>query len=175
MNPTERQELTELIEKDNGENWWVPEAFTNKIFKILHPSLKVIKLPPEYVENYNCFVYTFNLDSDPYFLGGNNPIQQEFVKHLLKENILHSTKSPGIGDLVFYRDDMDNITHGGILKSKDIVVSKWMWGPIIENRLFDVPSSFGDEVFYCKAVPPNVIKDEYNLYKNSGVEIKPIS
>jgi hypothetical protein len=62
-----------------------------------------------------------------------------------------------------------------MLKSKDTVVSKWMWGPIIENRLLDVPSSFGDEIFYCKAVPANVIKDEYKLYKNSGVEIKPIS
>ena len=149
MNPAEKQQLTELIEAQDGKNWWVPEAFITKTLPRLHSCLKIIELPPEYTENYNCFVFAFELNSDPYFLGGNNPIQQEFIKHLLSSDILKVTESPEPGDLIFYKDNLDNITHGGKFKSKDTVLSKWMWGPVIENNVFDVPSSFGDEIFYC--------------------------
>lgn len=175
MNPSQKLELTELIEEEGGKNWWVPEAFTTHILPRLDPCLKVTALPPEYTKNYNCFVFAFGLHGDAEFLGGNNPIQQEFVKYLLDEGVLHVIEVPQVGDLVFYQDSHDNITHGGLLKSTDTVVSKWMWGPTIENNLHDVPSSFGDEIFYCKPVPAGVIKAAYERYKSSGVVIKPIA
>ena len=170
-----RQQLTELIEEEGGKNWWVPDAFLAHILPHLPVELTVVDPPPTYKTNYNCFVYAFGMHKDESFLGGYNPVQQEFVKYLLNEDVLKRTDSPESGDLVFYRDDQGNITHGGILKSKDIVLSKWMWGPIIENNLWDVPASFGNEVFYVKRVFTEQIKREYEIYKNSGVEIKLIS
>lgn len=175
MDQAARQKLTELIEEAGGKNWWVPEAFSEQILPRLPAELTIICLPPAHTENYNCFVFAFGLEEDPYFLGGDNPIQQEFVKYLISKGVFNVTESPEPEDLVFYRDDDDNLTHGGVLKSKDIVLSKWMWGPTFENKLWDVPASFGDDVFYVKPVAAEHIKLEYELYKNSGVKIKPIS
>lgn len=175
MDAKGRQQLTELVEEEGGKNWWVPDAFLIHVLPHLPTELTVINPPPTYKANYNCFVYAFGIHGDKAFLGGNNPVQQEFVKHLLNKGVLKITELPESGDLVFYRDDSGNITHGGILKTSDTVVSKWMWGPIIENKLWDVPSSFGSKIFYVKHVYVDEIKKEYGKYGNSGVKIKPIS
>lgn len=175
MDVQRRQQLTELIEEEGGKNWWVPDDFVVNILPRLPAELLVLDPPPNYEANYNCFVYAFGLQSDTDFHGGNNPVQQEFVKYLLNKGVLKITEAVKSGDLVFYRDDSGNITHGGVLKIKDIVVSKWMWGPTIENNLWDVPASFGNEIFYAQTVSAKQIKSEYEAYKSSGVEIKPIS
>jgi hypothetical protein len=171
---SERERLTNLIEEDGGKNWWVPEAFTIYILPRLPKELKVVGVPPQYQENYNCFVYAFGLQNYNSFLGGKNPVQQEFIKHLLNNHVLEVIESPIVGDLVFYRDSEGNITHGGIVKLDTIVISKWMWGPIIENRVEDMPTSFGEDIFYTKSLPLEKTLTEYEAYKNSGVEIKPI-
>ncbi len=175
MNKKDREELTELIEEEEGRKWWVPDEFEAYIRSRLPLELTIVAPPPAYLINYNCFVFAFGLEQDPEFLGGNNPVQQEFIKHLFSKNILVATNNPEPGDLVFYKDGGENITHGGIMKSDDIVLSKWMWGAVIKHKLWDVPSSFGDEVFYCKSVDSRETKEEYREYKDSGVEIKPIS
>jgi len=81
---------------------------------------------------------------------------------------------PANGDLVFYEDDFQAITHGGIMRSPTKVISKWMWGCTIEHNLWDVPSSFGDKVFFCNRVESNIIKQVYQDYKDSGIEIMQI-
>ena len=130
--------------------------------------------PPLYSGNYNCFVFAFGLEGDEEFLGGKNPIQQEFVKYLLGKNFLEVTDVPEVGDLLFYEDKFKNIAHGGILRGEGGVLSKWMWGCLLTHKVWDVPSSFGDTVFYCKAVSAQTIKNIYNSYKASGVAISEI-
>ncbi len=174
MDKISREKLTELIEKEDGNKWWSPEEFEKEIRSQLHTSLKIIAPPPAYAGNYNCFVFAFSLENEKEFLGGSNPVYQEFIKYLLDKSILETIEKPNSGGLVFYQDDSGTITHGGIMQGADNVVSKWMWGATIAHKLWDVPSSFGDKVFFCKSITSSVAKEEYKKYKNSGVIIESI-
>lgn len=171
---TDRIKLTKLIEEEGGKKWWVPAEFEQHVRSRLPTDLEVIAPPPAYSGNYNCFVYAFGLENDPVFLGGQNPIQKEFVRYLLAQHILEIVEQPVSDSLVFYEDDSGAITHGGIMRSANEVISKWMWGATIQHGLWDVPSSFGDKVFFCEPVPSSVIKQEYEKYGESGVKIEPI-
>ena len=174
MEKNDRQKLTELIEEEGGKKWWVPAEFEAHIRSQLPTDLQVIAPPPAYSGNYNCFVFAFGLESDSSFLGGQNPIQKEFVRYLLSRNILERVEKPERGSLVFYEDNSGAITHAGIMRSEDDVISKWMWGATIEHALWDVPSSFGDTFFFCTPVASEVIRREYEQYRDSGVHIEPI-
>jgi hypothetical protein len=174
MNKNERKKLTAIIETEGGSKWWVPEEFTKQVRSQLPIELEIVAPPPASTENYNCFVYAFGLENDSEFLGGQNPIQKEFVRHLLLKDILKVKEQPTAGDLVFYEDNSGAITHGGIMRSPNKVISKWMWGCTIEHDLWDVPSSFGEKVFFCSPVESATVRQNYQNYKDSGVEIMPI-
>lgn len=168
-----RQQLTEIIEADGGINWWKPELFELKTKSLLPGELQIISGPPKREDNYNCFVFVFGLQGDTEFLGGENPVQQEFVKYLILNKILIPTETPLSGDLVFYENEQE-ITHGGVVQDGNMIISKWMWGPIIVSRLLDVPASFGNKISFFKSLRAEEIKKCYIAYKNTGVEIKPI-
>ncbi len=170
-----REKLTQIIEADEGRNWWMPESFERLIRSQLPSELEIVSAPPFEQENYNCFVYVLGLNNDPDFLGGNNPIQKEFIRYLLKHGLLQPTDIPTSGSLVFYEDKDFVITHGGIVIDRENIISKWMWGPTIRHNLWDVPSSFGNKIFHCNPVSSQVAKEAYLEYKNSGVEIRPIT
>lgn len=171
-----RQELTDLIEEDSVRNgaWWNPQEFEKAVRSRLPTQLKIISAPPNPAGNFNCFVYALGLEDDPEFLGGRNPIQQKFVKHLLAANVLTVTDAPKVGDFIFYEDKNGTITHSGIVQKHEVIHSKWMWGALFEHDIWDVPSSFGDEVFYTNLINSAEAKQEYIKYRDSGVEIKPI-
>ncbi len=174
MDKTARKKLTEIIEAEGGNKWWSPGEFEGHVRAQLPAELKLIAPPPVSSENYNCFVFTFGLENDKEFLGRQNPVQQEFVKLLLHKGILKVKDKSAAGDLVFYKDNSGVITHSGIMQSANKLISKWMWGCIIEHALWDVPSSFGDDVFFCSPVEPIVLKETYQEYRDSGVEVRPI-
>jgi|SRR3989338_5421550 len=174
MEKVERKKLTEIIEAEGGNKWWVPEEFEKYTRAQLPAGLKIIAPPPASSGNYNCFVFTFGLENDREFLGGQNPIQKEFVRFLLHKGILIVKDKSIVRDLVFYENDSGAITHSGIMQPANKLISKWMWGCTIEHALWDVPSSFGDEVFFCSPVEPIVIKEAYQEYRDSGVEVRPI-
>ena len=169
-----RKQLTDIIEAEHGNNWWKPELFKLKTKQLLSHELKIVSDPPEQEKNYNCFVYAFGLKDDSEFLGGRNPVQQEFVKWLILNNILITAQQPDTGGLVFYKNEQDEITHGGVIQNADTVISKWMWGPVVVHKLMDVPASFGDTISFFKRPDTEEIKKQYFLYKDTGVEIKPI-
>ncbi|MEK6809241.1 MAG: hypothetical protein AABY40_01070 [Nanoarchaeota archaeon] len=171
MEKVAREKLTEIIEAEGGNKWWVPDEFEKHVRAQLPAELKIITPPPISSGNYNCFVFAFGLKNDKEFLGGQNPIQKEFVRYLIHKNLLKVKDHSAKGDLVFYEDKFRVITHGGIMRSASRVISKWMWGCTIEHNLWDVPSSFGDKVFFCSSVEPAVIKKAYLEYRDSSVEI----
>jgi hypothetical protein len=175
MNKKDRENLAKIIEADGGTNWWQPVEFEAKIRSQLPTELKIVSVPPNPSSNFNCFVYALNLENDSEFLGGQNPIQKEFIRHLLNNGLLKIAEHPEKGTLVFYEDDSDIITHAGIMQSKADVLSKWMWGALFAHKLWDVPSSFGNKVFYCPPISRKTAKEVYFAYRNSGVEIKPIT
>lgn len=175
MDKAVRERLTEIIEADGGTNWWNPQEFKEHVRSQLPVELNIISVPPNPAGNFNCFVYALDLENDPEFLGGHNPIQKEFIQHLLNQGVLHKTEDPIAGDLVFYEDDHQVITHSGIVQPDGSILSKWMWGALFKHELWDVPSSFGDKVFYCKPITPETAKKIYIEYRDSGVKIDPIS
>lgn len=119
--------------------------------------------------------YALGLENDSEFLGGQNPIQKEFIRHLLSQGVLKRVESSSPGDLVFYEDDETAIAHAGIVQPDGSILSKWMWGALFSHALWDVPSSFGDTVFYSKSIDPRIAKQNYIEYRDSGVKIDPIS
>jgi len=171
----DRNALTKLIEREDGINWWKPELFSENILQHLPSEWRVISTPPAYEENYNCFVFVFGLEHDSDFLGGNNPIQKEFIRHLLENGTLKVIDDVSPEKLVFYENDEGVITHGGLVQGNDVILSKFMWGPTVSHELWDVPSSFGNQVFYTNKPDSSVVKDEYERYRDSGVEIRPIA
>lgn len=175
MEKTEREKLTKIIEQENGSKWWDPREFQRVIRDQLPTQLSIVSVPPNPSGNFNCFVYAFGLEEDPEFLGGQNPIQKEFVRYLLNLHVLEKVEHPSADDLVFYEDKSGAITHGGIVQSDGSILSKWMWGALFSHKLWDVPSSFGDKVFYTRRPDAKKIKTVYIEYKNSGVKIAPIS
>ncbi len=175
MDKGEREKLTEIIEADSGSKWWVPEEFEKHIRSQLPTELHIISAPPSGVGNYNCFVYALGLENDSEFLGGQNPIQKEFIRYLLSRKILTLTEKPSAGDLIFYEGNDGATTHGGIVQNDKSILSKWMWGALFSHAIWDVPSSFGYKIFYAEKPDSRVVKEEYISYRNSGVEIAPIS
>lgn len=175
MNKVERERLTEIIEAENGTNWWQPALFERNIRAQLPSDLEIISVPPNPAGNFNCFVYALGLENDKQFLGGQNPIQKEFIRYLLDKSVLEVTESPTVGDLVFYENEERVITHGGIVQAGGSILSKWMWGALFAHELWDVPSSFGDTAFYTKAPDSALVKQTYEEYRDSGVKIVPIS
>jgi len=175
MDKAVREKLTKIIETEGDTNWWNPEEFKEYVRSQLPLELKIISVPPSPAGNFNCFVYALKLENDSEFLGGNNPIQKEFIQYLLDRGVLKKVENPSTGDLVFYEDDKSTITHGGTVQSDGSILSKWMWGALFSHELWDVPSSFGNKVFYCKPIDSQTAKKSYVEYRDSGVKIDPIS
>lgn len=175
MNKEQREKLTEIIEADNGTSWWQPALFEKNIKDQLPTDLKIISVPPNPAGNFNCFVYALGLENDKEFLGGQNPIQKEFIRYLLDRGTLQLTEKPVADDLIFYENEEGAITHGGIVQADGSILSKWMWGALFAHKIWDVPSSFGDKIFYTQAPDSKVIKQVYEEYKATGVKIDPIS
>ena len=98
-----RNELTAIIEKEDGVNWWKSELFSKNILPLLSQELEIVELPPEEKNNYNCFVFALGLEDYPEFLDGSNPVQKEFIRHLLSKGILTETPNKLLsGNVVFY-------------------------------------------------------------------------
>ena len=171
MTEIEKIKLQDLIESESGTNWWDKELFIKKILHLLPKELKILELPPIYKNNYNCFVYALGLNKDSYFLGAENPVYQEFVKYLIENNILKLKVNPKPGDLAVWLTFNGEYSHAGIIKDSNKIISKWMWGPIIENDINDFPLSFGKDIIYIEKPYAKIIKNEYMKYKNSGVYI----
>ncbi len=174
MNKEDRQNLTALIEANGGADWWDPQEFQASVRAKLPTQLQILSVPPSPASNYNCFVYALGLEGRKAFLGGNNPVQKEFIQHLLNKGVLGLVEKPTEGDLIFYKDEGGTITHGGIVSAGGKISSKWMWGALFSHETWDVPSSFGDIVFYTNRPLPEVLEKEYEDYKNSGAIINPI-
>lgn len=134
MDRLERKKLVEIIQQEEGNYWWNESAFVEKILPFLPKCLKIISLPPKKELNYNCFVYILGLGNNPQFLGGNKPIQEEFIKYLITNGFLKETSNLEKGNLIFYFDGDGTITHGAILLDNKEVISKWMWGPVIKIK-----------------------------------------
>jgi len=171
-----RKKLDEIIHINDGNNWWNPELFEKYTKNILPGELEILGTPPNSNGNYNCFVYALGLSGDRDLVkdcGGF--IYDTLFQKLLDDGVLEYTKNPQKGDYILYRDlkNYPNmITHIGIIGDGDTIVSKWAWGPLFKHKIFDVPESYGDDIFYVKKIAKEKVRELYEKYKKFNTKTK---
>lgn len=165
-----RTKLGKLISSENEDNWWRTELFEKNTRPQIPSELEIITPPPEEEQNYNCFVYVLGLQKDQRFLGNAG---WDFTRNLglvfdemISKKILKYTVVPKNGDMILYRTDDGVISHAGLMKNTEVVVSKWSWGPLIKHELFDVPDHYGNKIeFYTVSKEAtDFIIAKYNKY-----------
>ena len=72
--------------------------------------------------------------------------------------ILTKKTDPGKGDIILY-ENKGAVVHAGIMESRDVVISKWSWGPLVKHHIFCVPAHYGNKIsFYKKPDSENLIQ-----------------
>lgn len=141
---------------DNEADWNDPDRFQQKIN--LPSALKLIQLPLKN-NQCNCFVFAFGLDEDKEFLPDRGLLGfGSYVQKLIENEVLLPSFNPVPNDYIIYKNGLD-ITHAGIVKNKEMVISKWKFGPIIEHSTFAVDPRYGLDISYYKKTDPNKIKE----------------
>ncbi len=171
-----RRELDEIILKNDTNDWWQPELFETNTRHLLPSQIEILMGPPEKDKNHNCFIYAFGLARNQNFITETNGfIYDSLVRVLIEKGELTKTDEPQKGDYVVYRDLKnypDLLTHIGVLDA-DKVISKWAWGPLVQHSVWDVPDSYGDNIFYLKALPAEKFLRLYEKYKECNVKPTP--
>jgi len=169
-----REQLDLIILKNDVKDWWIPELFVKNTKPIFPAELEILANPPEEIKNHNCFAYALGFADKLELIAETNGFDDLYFIKLLENNEIKRIDSPVNGDYVVYQD-MENyperLTHIGVV-NEDKVISKWAWGPLVRHKLWDVPASYGKNVFYIKAIPFTRSLELYNKYKS---EIEPIS
>lgn len=151
-NPQLRSLLDTIVSEENAENWWQPELFEKNTHHQLPANLIVLEGPPEEKNNYNCFIFAFDLQKYTPLLGNNGweytKKLDTIVNTLITNKTLQRLSTPQSESLVVYRTDEGVISHVGRIGEGGKVTSKWSWGPLIKHALYDVPASYGDTVEY---------------------------
>jgi len=128
MNEDLRKKLSDIVCQKNADNWSRADLFIKNILPILPKELKIIELPPSEDKQYNCFVYALGLSQNECFLRWENVwvFSNDFLNSLIASKYLIETKEIKTGNIILYRDDKSFITHAGIMKSKNIEISKFV-------------------------------------------------
>lgn len=165
----DREQLDEIILKNNTNDWWQPNLFLENTKHLLPPELEILADPPVESQNHNCFIYALGLSDDHALITTTNGfIYDTLIKQLITDWALEKTTTPEAGDLVIYQDlenYPDALTHMGVLQTDGSVISKWAWGPLIKHALWDVPASYGNDVFYLEGVSADYARELYEKYR----------
>jgi hypothetical protein len=121
--------------------------------------------------NYNCYAFAFDLiDSEEYrnrTLRLKNVFPNSVFCHYLVSNFLNEKEQKELkqGDYIIYFKDEVPSHAGKIFEQK--ILSKWGTGNLWLHDIYEVPSSFGDDVkFY---IAENKLKLQ-ELYKEWALE-----
>lgn len=169
-----RKQLDEIILKNDVKDWWIPELFVQNTKPMLPAELEILADPPEENKNHNCFAFALGFADKLELTKQTNGFDDLYFIKLLENNELDKTTTPTNSDYVIYQDLSgypDRLTHIGVLDG-DKVISKWAWGPLVRHSLWDVPASYGNNVFYVKAISFERSLELYNKYKG---QIEPIN
>jgi len=164
-----RKLLDKIIHANGGNNWWKLDLFLKNTRSQLPKEIEILKDPPKKEDNYNCFIYALRLD-------GNKAVKEDcggfiysaFFQKLINEGLLKNTDNPQKGDYIIYRNLKkypEMITHAGIVDSKNMIISKWSWGPLLKHKIFDVPESYGSNISYVKSITKEKAVRLYEKFK----------
>ena len=169
----DRGNLDEIILKNETNDWWKPKLFIKNTLDLLPKELEILKNPPEEKINHNCFIYAFGLANNYDFINETNGfIFDSLIKKLIDKNKLKEITNPSDGDYVVYKDlenYPDNLTHIGVI-TENKIVSKWAWGPLVKHDLWDVPKSYGNNIFYLRVISSENFLELYQEYKIFNVK-----
>jgi len=169
----DRKKLDEIILKNDVKDWWIPELFIKNTKPIFPAELEILADPPEEGKNHNCFAHALGFADKLELVAETRGFDDLYFIMLLENDELEKTDSPVDGDYVIYQDIEnypDRLTHIGVVTG-DKIVSKWAWGPLVQHKLWDVPASYGENVFYVQAISFERSLELYDKYKN---QIEPI-
>ena len=165
----DREQLDEIILQHDTNDWWQPELFIQNTKHLLPRELTILADPPPEAENHNCFIHALGLSEDTTVIKATNGfIYDTFIKHLISIGELERTTDPQPGDFVVYQDleqYPDHLTHMGVLQSDSSVISKWAWGPLFKHTLWDVPASYGNNIFYIKGISATAAQRLFETYQ----------
>lgn len=171
----DREKLDEIILKNDVKDWWIPDLFVQNTKLILPTELEILADPPEETKNHNCFAYALGFSEKLELTAETRGFDDLYFIKLLENHELERTTSPVDGDYVIYQDLKgypNRLTHIGVLDESK-VISKWAWGPLVRHSLWDVPASYGNDVFYVKAISFVKSLELYNKYKSHIEPIDP--
>ena len=114
----------------------------------------------------NCYEYAFELAQFEEYRGIRRCDAHEglnrfiansvLVRHLVGQGILTEHSVPLEGALVLYFGT-DKPEHAGLMKSASRVTSKWGSGHLWEHELWEVPSSYSDDVQFFERPDPREV------------------
>jgi hypothetical protein len=171
----DRKQMDEIILKNDVKDWWIPELFIKNTKPIFPAELEILTDPPEEGKNHNCFAYALGFADKLELIAETRGFDDLYFIMLLENDELDKTDSPKDGDYVIYQDlenYPDRLTHIGVVEGEKIV-SKWAWGPLVRHDLWDVPASYGENMFYVKQIPFERSLELYNQYKDQMEPINP--
>lgn len=111
------------------------------------------------VDRYTCAVYAFDLVDDPTYIEiatyglGKTFAGREFVEYILDNSVLTKLgdSDQRSGHLAIYFDNGE-FRHVGKVQNRNRIISKWGTGLLWEHDTWEVPVSYGNEVYFY-AVP----------------------
>lgn len=126
------------------------------------------------VNRYTCAVHAFCLTEHPAYLAvaswgrGDVFAGSEFINFLLIREML-SPKLPGQemrDDYIIYFDET-GFRHIGRISENARVISKWGTGHLWDHGLWEVPSTYGDDVRYFSGLEPTAARDLFMQFSES--------
>ena len=85
----------------------------------------------------------------------------KFVAYLLEKGILKECSTRPEGNLALYFNSGGKPTHAGLLVGEDRIRSKWGIGLLWDHELWEVPSSYGDNVRYYERPDPQAVFEAF--------------
>jgi hypothetical protein len=148
-----REYLDQIVNAERSDDWWITERFVKNTLHILPKELTVISLPPVLEkDNFNCFIFALGLHTDQEFVQKvKGKLFSDFFHKLIDNNIVIETEKPKHGDIIAYQNKSlygKDFTHVGLVVTKNIILSKWAWGPLLLHKKLHVPLDWGSDISY---------------------------
>lgn len=166
-----RNKLLEITETLVDSKFVFQIEEINKLKEDFPHNIKLIDAMDSSRINYNCYAHTFDLvDSDEYLnwtLRKNDIYPNSLFCNYLYSNHLKRKNQKEIvkGDYIIYFNK-GIPSHTGKIKNQQIL-SKWGTGHLWLHDIYEVPSSFGNDIEFCQQ--ENKLKLQ-NFYKEWALE-----
>lgn len=151
MSPTLRDRLAEITVNPRVQE----HAALIEALRVGTSHSIAVQQSPYPLARYTCGVHAFHLVGKPAYervatSGDSGTFAgTEFIEYLFKQKLMTPRPSEAavLGDLVFYEGGQ--YPHVGLVTGPNRVLSKWGTGCLCQHAVWEVPTTYGNEVQYC--------------------------